>query len=258
MIPKLITYVLDSRGEEAVNTPLPGEKARDDAFYRYAYPVDAEVPWKQFPPDYWAKKWGVKKPLITTQRNFLFHDVYLLNMHLYDEVQRTYKAAIRLPGFGIVLVPVHTDTLLESARINGVKKGGQLHGPFVWGVFGGALHLVRIGSVLFMHLCRDNQPLKEDSMSLLTYDDAKKKYEILNTFGAQYTHVREVVGGLFAFRPVKDGQVVLDLYTLTLDGKTAIPTVAEMTCRAQDANHVIDAIVAGDMADLEKYGRVAP
>lgn len=88
----------------------------------------------------------------------------------------------------------------------------------------------------------------------LTLDAARRKYDFVRLAREDYVRVREVPpddkgdGALFAYAPPEDGYVNVDMY-ITRGGR-AEPGVADLNCRAEHADGIVDAIVAGDLDRL--------
>lgn len=118
-----------------------------------AFPVDPESKSSIETAERWATGWrhnGVATKV--ESENSPIKSVQLLTIEVRDEGGRAYK--VRLDGVGdgmggnSLYVDMREDVVLDALLVNGVKKGGTLAGPFVWGRFQSQLRLVRVGSSL--------------------------------------------------------------------------------------------------------------
>lgn len=84
---------------------------------------------------------------------------------------------------------------------------------------------------------------------------AGRKYVFGDAFVDDYTRVRETTSddgrpALFAYRPPRDGWVLLDLFVV--DGSMALLEVDGLACPADRVDAIVEAIAANDLHALNR------
>lgn len=153
-IPDKITYVV--RRPRAVTRGWHGLDdlwLADPVTATPAFPVDPASKTSMETAEHWVRGWKDGVAVTKVERdNAPIASVQVLTIEVRDEGGRAYK--VRLDGVGdgkgenTLYVDMREDVVLDAMLVNGVKKGGTLPGPFVWGRLHSQLRLVRVGSTL--------------------------------------------------------------------------------------------------------------
>lgn len=114
-----------------------------------AFPVDLKSKSSMETAESWATGWRSNATATKVEcDNAPIKSVQLLTIEVRHEGGRAYKVRLDNVGDGTLYVDMREDVVLDAMLVNGVKKGGTLVGPFVWGRFQSQLRLVRVGSTL--------------------------------------------------------------------------------------------------------------
>ncbi len=114
-----------------------------------AFPVDPESKSSMETAVRWAEGWGNKNPSRSVVGdNAPIKEVEVITIDVRAEGGRAYKVRLLDVAEGDLYVDMREDVVLDAMLVNGVKKGGIVKGPFVWGRLHSQLRLVRVGSSL--------------------------------------------------------------------------------------------------------------
>lgn len=153
-IPDKITYVVKKavqvhRGWHGVDIDLMSLAAPVKAIP--AFPVDPSSKTALDTAMRWAREASHPSPHVETD-NAPIAEVEIITIEARAEGGRAYKVRLRGvhdgSGGDSLYADMREDVVLDAMLVNGVKKGGTLKGPFVWGRLQSQLRLVRVGSTL--------------------------------------------------------------------------------------------------------------
>lgn len=113
-----------------------------------AFAVDAESKAALETALRWAGKEEGEHAQTLTVLNDPIPGVRILTIEARSEGGRAYKVMLRGVGDGTLYVDMREDVVLDAMLVNGVKPGGDMEGPFVWGRYESQLRLVRVHSAL--------------------------------------------------------------------------------------------------------------
>jgi hypothetical protein len=146
-VPSRITYVVRpevtvTRGWEGLAEVVMAEPVK----VKPAFAIDADSKTALET----ARRWGGKHCVEKTLPNDHIPAVGIVTLEIRQEGGRAYKVAIQPSGLGeTVYVDLREDVLLDCLLHQGVRSGGWITGPFVWGRLNSQLRLVRVGSSLY-------------------------------------------------------------------------------------------------------------
>lgn len=113
-----------------------------------AFPVDPESKSSMETAVRWAEGWGKNPSRSVVGDNTPIKEVEIITIDVRAEGGRAYKVRLLDVAEGDLYVDMREDVVLDAMLVNGVKKGGIVKGPFVWGRLHSQLRLVRVGSSL--------------------------------------------------------------------------------------------------------------
>lgn len=170
-IPTKITYALKTpHGVTRGWHGLDELHMADPVLATPAFAVDPDSKTGMDTAQRWANGgiFGGAPPTISTD-NEPISSVDIITVEARAEGGRAYKVLLNGVGNGRLYVDMREDVLLDALLVNGVKPGGTLPGPFVWGRLHTQLRLVRIGSTLHEAMFRADERKTEKAVKPSEY-----------------------------------------------------------------------------------------